>query len=495
MKRILSILCVTLLMTSCSSGNDVPENQNSNKENSNFSEEDDEDDTGTEEAPSYEGDAFTAKAVVDGPDGLLYFEEPRDYFPEYDVLKVIPEKYGDTEIQSYMLAIVAMDFELYGVYSKHTGGVMLYYDEGAEHLVAAYNVMDGKPEGKVSVFYPDGKLMLKRTFSNGKWISSEKELMGVDWTFNQMRSSLSITDTARAISYHEDTMIVSLMRSMHYGLDNDNKLWTIMEKSSFNNAFTVNDAVFTGKLLAYFDLKGLEPDLFYELNFKDGWLHGDIRINNDWGELDLHERFTEGKLDTVLFQMEYGDGVAKPLIYLYPEEEMAVRVNLQFDGKMTHTYPVYEQGWRVNAKPDGTLTTADGKEYYGLYWEGQNRREFTTDEGFVVPGDKTTEFLEKSLAVLGLDRREANEFIIYWLPRMEDNAYNFIHFASDEYEDMARLRISPQPESVIRVMMVYQPLDQYREVKFQDLNRLKKERKGFTVVEWGGTEVEGVAVF
>ena len=60
----------------------------------------------------------------------------------------------------------------------------------------------------------------------------------------------------------------------------------------------------------------------------------------------------------------------KPVIYLYPEEEAQVTVNLDFNGKLTSTYPAYGDGWTVTARPDGTLTDENGREYYCLFWEG-----------------------------------------------------------------------------------------------------------------------------
>lgn len=60
----------------------------------------------------------------------------------------------------------------------------------------------------------------------------------------------------------------------------------------------------------------------------------------------------------------------KPVIYLYPEEETEVRVELELSGgELTCTYPEYSNGWEVTARPDGTLTDAEGREYNYLYWE------------------------------------------------------------------------------------------------------------------------------
>ena len=84
----------------------------------------------------------------------------------------------------------------------------------------------------------------------------------------------------------------------------------------------------------------------------------------------------------------------KPVIYLYPEKEMQVSVDLTLDGKLTCTYPAYNNGWNVTATPDGTLTDTNGKTYNYLYWEGVSRTEYDFSQGFCVPGRDTAAFLE-----------------------------------------------------------------------------------------------------
>ncbi|MFM1999336.1 MAG: hypothetical protein RL204_1283 [Bacteroidota bacterium] len=183
----------------------------------------------------------------------------------------------------------------------------------------------------------------------------------------------------------------------------------------------------------------------------------------------------------------------KPLIYLYPETKSEISVKLSYRGKLAHTYPSYpEAGWKVTAEPDGTLWDEKGMEYYGLFWEGETGTKLNANDGFIVAGKETAAFLEEKLAYLGLNRREANEFIMFWLPRMENNPYNLIHFSSTEYEKSAELIITPKPETTIRVMMLTQPLSEKIQFPLQDLTSLKKTRKGFTVVEWGGSVVEMV---
>lgn len=177
----------------------------------------------------------------------------------------------------------------------------------------------------------------------------------------------------------------------------------------------------------------------------------------------------------------------KPVIYLYPEVQTDVTLTLDLDGALTSTYPTYGDGWHVTASPDGTLTDAGGREYYCLFWEGVQNAEYDLSRGFSVAGKDTQAFLEDALARLGLTDREANEFIIYWLPRMENNAYNLITFQTERYTDGAVLNVTPAPDTVIRVFMAWAALDASIEIEPQDLTA--PERNGFTVVEWGGAEL------
>ena len=109
--------------------------------------------------------------------------------------------------------------------------------------------------------------------------------------------------------------------------------------------------------------------------------------------------------------------------------------------------------------------------------------------GFCVRGEDTAAFLEDALARLGLTRKEANEFIVYWLPLMEPNAYNVISFQQEAYTAQAPLEISPTPDTLIRVFMTWQGSEAFVAVAPQDLTA--PERQGFTAVEWGGTALAG----
>lgn len=181
----------------------------------------------------------------------------------------------------------------------------------------------------------------------------------------------------------------------------------------------------------------------------------------------------------------------KPVIYLYPTKTQDVAVQLDYSGALRYTYPGYNYdigGWQVTAQPDGTLANkADGKEYSYLFWEGVDQTEYDLSSGFVVKGSDTQAFLQKTLSEIGLTPKEYNEMIVYWVPRMQNNPYNLIHFAGKQYTDTAKLTVTPTPDSVLRVFMVYKPLDKPTSVEPQTFPAFI--RNGFTVVEWGGAEV------
>ena len=188
-------------------------------------------------------------------------------------------------------------------------------------------------------------------------------------------------------------------------------------------------------------------------------------------------------LSTALTSIAY-----KPIIYIYPETETAVQVSVAYPEKLSCVYPEYDDGWEVIAKPNGDLVdTKTGRNLYCLYWEGNQKQEYKFEDGFVVAGEDSAKFLEEKLAILGLTEREANEFIIYWLPKLEANKYNLIRFeTAEEIEAYMPLNIEPKPDSVIRVMMDFKGLNKPTKIEEQKLET--PIREGYTVVEWGGSE-------
>lgn len=178
---------------------------------------------------------------------------------------------------------------------------------------------------------------------------------------------------------------------------------------------------------------------------------------------------------------------AKPVIYLYPQKSEKVSVKVSPIGGFLKTDPDYGSGWVVDATPNGVITNLkDGKQYPYLFWEGgKDGVVETPKQGFVVTKGDIPSVLENKLSQFGLNKQERDDFLEFWVPKLSRAPYYFITFVSrSEIDRVSPMSIYPQPDTVIRVLMDYKPLTQ--PVSVEPLNITSTERKGFTVVEWGG---------
>ncbi len=187
--------------------------------------------------------------------------------------------------------------------------------------------------------------------------------------------------------------------------------------------------------------------------------------------------------------------VHAPVIYLYTEEETPINVQLDLNGEFTFTYPRYieDRGWNVTASPSGTLTDNIGNKYDFLFWQADMSFDYDLSRGYCVPGGQTGEFLYEAAYELGLNDKEAAAFVGYWIPYMRDNEYNVITFQTETFDEAAKLCVSPEPDVVLRVNMLWYASDKYVEIEAQDLSAIGlpvSERHGFTLVEWGGEFLE-----
>ena len=188
--------------------------------------------------------------------------------------------------------------------------------------------------------------------------------------------------------------------------------------------------------------------------------------------------------------------VDKPILYFYPKTETNVSVKLGNPESLTVSYPEYDSntGWNVLAKPNGDLTDlSTGRSLYSLYYESESSKDVYSmkSDGFIVSREDTVSFLEDKLAKLGLNEHEAEEFIVYWLPKLQQNNYNYIRLATmDEINNAMPLDINPTPDTLIRVLMTFKGLDKPIEGITEQQLPTTPTRDGFTVVEWGGSELK-----
>jgi hypothetical protein len=183
--------------------------------------------------------------------------------------------------------------------------------------------------------------------------------------------------------------------------------------------------------------------------------------------------------------------VKKPIIYLYPKKpiDISIQINMKNSNinKFTVVYPKFNKEnntWNVHAKPNGDIIIND-RTYPYLFWEAQSYVSDEINEGFIVKDEDSEKFLEEKLKILGLNDKESTDFITFWLPILLANKLSVCTFQSKEYYENFELKIEPKPDSLIRIFLVIKKLKAPINIKEQKLEKI--ERKGYTVVEWGGS--------
>ncbi len=223
--------------------------------------------------------------------------------------------------------------------------------------------------------------------------------------------------------------------------------------------------------------KDSEEGIYLLLYYKDG-----KDANGNYG---IEYCYTTNKeIKEYPIEHEMG-GRAKPVLYLYPTKETKVEIKFEHPEYLTTTYPKYKDKWEVVAKPNGDLYDTSNKYYYALYWDEARYHEVNFNKGFYVTKDNAIDFLEEKLNIIGLNPKEANEFIMYFLPILENNEKSLVYFElTDERELNNKLIITPKPDSMLRMTIHIKKVDKEITIEEQKLKTFR--RVGFTAVEWGG---------
>jgi len=177
--------------------------------------------------------------------------------------------------------------------------------------------------------------------------------------------------------------------------------------------------------------------------------------------------------------------ILKPMIYLHPEKMTEYQVIMDSSIPIVASYPkIDERKWIVRAYPDGRIIeTRSGKEYYGLFWEGGNWSAKNNDSGLVVKSEYFPEVLDSLLIIKGLNYREREEFVTFWINRTLNFKWIKIHFIDNEFASNNKISILPMPTGFIRVVAIFTGLNHYKE--FPPETIIPKQRNPNDALEWG----------
>lgn len=193
------------------------------------------------------------------------------------------------------------------------------------------------------------------------------------------------------------------------------------------------------------------------------------------------------------FQVEQGKGKynwlsawCKPADYFYPTEKTDIHFDVKPQGEFTYTLPQYPTGgWYFTAFPNGNLLYKE-KIYPYIYWDAAIPNNLITrpQTGYSIAYNNLHGFLTTLLPALGLNQKETTEFITYWTRQLPGSKYYFIGIVPRSQIDiLAPLSINPPPESLLRITLYFQPLNEKINVPAPQIKPFT--RKGFTVIEWG----------
>lgn len=171
----------------------------------------------------------------------------------------------------------------------------------------------------------------------------------------------------------------------------------------------------------------------------------------------------------------------KPAVYLYPQEDMQVSVQVEINGRMTTNIPEYNDGWNVFATKEGLINN----EYDYLFYEANLRKIVLPQEGWVVAYEDLENWFDHNLVSLGLNEREVFQFKEYWLPELNKYNYYEIKLLSNDFlEKNMKLIVTPEPDTLIRLNFYFKGHDKFLVLDTPTI--ITPKREGFVVVEWGG---------
>ena len=109
--------------------------------------------------------------------------------------------------------------------------------------------------------------------------------------------------------------------------------------------------------------------------------------------------------------------------------------------------------------------------------------------GWVVSKAELAQLLASKLADMGLSDKEKGDMTSYWVPEMlAKNApyYRVSFIQTKDMNTFIPMKVTPTPDTVFRIFLDWQPLLKKPTTALAPEHIDHLDRKGFTLVEWGG---------
>ncbi len=419
--------------------------------------------------------------------GIIYKETDSEYNGYYDVSKnkkILENTYDNmypTESEKYITANRGLDSDIQNVLinvetEKEVFSGDTWYDVRA-YKDKNYIFVSHDIDGNDQTVYTEDKIEITNVSANysGKCYDIYE---GNLYAFkNGQIKKYDINGKLLNSKEFSEKDFKNIVNNMVLYMDKDNYLSLYNIDTEKSVQIVKWDSDYNFDLVEYYNEEDKEPGIYISIYYQSG--------QDENGNYGIEYCYTDkGEIKTYPIEHEMG-GRAKPVLYLYPEKETKVNITFEHPEYLKTTYPKFKNKWEVIASPNGDLKDKDGKYYYALYWDEVRYHEVDFKEGFYVTKENAIEFLEEKLTTIGLNPKERNEFIMYWLPILEKNEKNLVYFElTKEREQYNKLNILPKPDSMLRVAIHIKKVDSKKDIKEQKLETFK--RNGFVAVEWGG---------
>jgi hypothetical protein len=175
--------------------------------------------------------------------------------------------------------------------------------------------------------------------------------------------------------------------------------------------------------------------------------------------------------------------VYKPNIYIYPTEktELVVKINFPIGGELETTIPEYGNGWNITVDTTGIINDV----YTYLFYESNQPDVWQRQYGWFVNSENLDTFFRANLSEYGFKGHEIDDFINYWIPRLENFSNYAIYPQTNKLiDEVIRLEFSIQPDKILRLFYVIERQDQSPE-KLKEPTIESFAREGYFVTEWG----------
>ena len=175
--------------------------------------------------------------------------------------------------------------------------------------------------------------------------------------------------------------------------------------------------------------------------------------------------------------------VKKPNIYIYSKNNIQLTVNLDFPlgGKIITSIPEYGTGWNVFVDTTGMI---DNK-YSFLFYESIQPDIWQKNYGWITKKSELESFFRKNMADFGFRGKEIDDFIDYWIPRLNNYSFYSIYPQTERLIDLViKLNFSEEPDNLLRLFYVIKGHNQLQDKLIEPtIDNFKRE--GCYITEWG----------